>query len=89
MYGVVRRILSGPRVGAASTDGLALATALLWTVHPLGTEAVVYLVQRTELLMALCLLGTLYAFLASISARPRAGTRHPSPPARWAWAARK
>ena len=71
MYGVVRRILSGPRVGAASADGLALATALLWTVHPLGTEAVVYLVQRTELLMALCLLGTLYAFLrASVSARP-------------------
>jgi protein O-mannosyl-transferase len=71
VYGVVRRILSTPRVAAASAEGPALATALLFVVHPLGTEAVVYVVQRTELLMALCFLGTLYAFLrATVSARP-------------------
>lgn len=63
VYGVVRRL--------SRADGPALATALLWTVHPLATEAVVYLVQRTELLMALCLLGTLYAFLRGAeSGRP-------------------
>ena len=41
VYGVVRRILSA-RPSAPSTDGVALATALLWAVHPLATEAVVY-----------------------------------------------
>jgi len=70
VYGVVRRILSA-RPSAPSTDGVALATALLWAVHPLATEAVVYVVQRTELLMAACFLATLYAFLRStVSAHP-------------------
>ena len=39
----------------------AFLVALLWLVHPLQTEAVVYISQRTELLMAFCLLATLYA----------------------------
>ena len=40
---------------------IALAVALLWAVHPLGSEAVNYLTQRTELMMAACYLFTLYA----------------------------
>ena len=32
---------------------LALSVALLWALHPLGTEAVTYVVQRVESLMAL------------------------------------
>jgi tetratricopeptide (TPR) repeat protein len=40
--------------------GAALALALLWGVHPLTTEAVDYLTQRTESLMALLYLATLY-----------------------------
>lgn len=44
---------------------LAWATALLWVVHPLTTEAVNYLTQRTELLMALFYLLTMYAALRS------------------------
>ena len=52
--------------------------ALLWAVHPLETEAVAYVVQRTELLMAACLLATLYAFQRSI------GSPHA---AQWSWAA--
>jgi tetratricopeptide (TPR) repeat protein len=71
LLGVARRVFAAPRVGAADADGLALSTALLWTVHPLATETVVYVVQRTESLMALCLLATLYTFLRGVSsARP-------------------
>lgn len=39
---------------------LALAVALLWALHPLQTETVIYVTQRTELLMAFCYLATLY-----------------------------
>jgi len=39
----------------------AFAGALLWTLHPLNTEAVDYLTQRTELLLGTFYLGTLYA----------------------------
>lgn len=71
VFGVTRRLLASPRVAAGDAGGLALSAALLWTVHPLATETVVYVVQRTESLMALCLLATLYAFLrAASSPRP-------------------
>ena len=39
----------------------AFVAALLWTVHPLNTEAVNYLTQRSELLLGTFYLGTLYA----------------------------
>ena len=42
---------------------LALAVALSWWLHPLQTEAVVYVTQRTELLVSFCYLATLYASL--------------------------
>lgn len=42
--------------------GLAFAVALLWTVHPLQTESVTYVVQRAESLMGLFYLLTLYGF---------------------------
>jgi Flp pilus assembly protein TadD len=45
--------------GAA--EALALAVALIWTVHPLNSETVNYVTQRTESLMALFYLVTLYA----------------------------
>ncbi|HEY2431101.1 MAG TPA: tetratricopeptide repeat protein [Vicinamibacterales bacterium] len=38
----------------------ALAVALLWGVHPLNSEAVDYLTERTESLMALFYLTTIY-----------------------------
>ena len=52
LFGIVRR--SQPSVHAA------FAVALLWTVHPLASEAVNYVTQRTESLMALFYLSTLY-----------------------------
>jgi tetratricopeptide (TPR) repeat protein len=39
---------------------LSFAVALLWAVHPLGTETVIYVTQRTELMMAFFYLATLY-----------------------------
>ena len=66
LFGLVRRTLSLPRLeprfGGAASD-LAFAAALLWVVHPLTTDAVTYITQRTESLMALCYLLTLYASL--------------------------
>ncbi len=42
-------------------DGVAWATALIWLVHPLNSECINYIAQRSELLMALCYLLVLYA----------------------------
>lgn len=53
LFGLIRR------TGAAAL--FAFSAALLWMVHPLATEAVNYVVQRTELMMAAALLATLYA----------------------------
>ena len=74
LFGIVRRTFAGrklrDRFGAASV-GLAAVIALLWEVHPLQTECVDYVVQRTESLMGLFLLLTLYCTLrGSQSAHP-------------------
>lgn len=45
--------------GAASAGGVALAAAALFVAHPLASECVVYVTQRSELLMALFTLLTL------------------------------
>ncbi len=42
---------------------LAFASAFVWAVHPLNTESVAYITQRTESLMGLFYLTTLYACL--------------------------
>lgn len=44
---------------------LALAVAGIWTLHPLQTESVTYVVQRAESLMGLFYLLTLYCFIRS------------------------
>jgi Flp pilus assembly protein TadD len=71
IFGLVRRTLDASRVseslGVRSVD-IACAVGLLWTVHPLNTEVVDYLSQRTESMMALCYLLTLYAGLRAVDA---------------------
>jgi tetratricopeptide (TPR) repeat protein len=42
---------------------LAFLSALLWSLHPLNTETVVYVTQRTELMVGLFYLATVYASL--------------------------
>jgi len=50
---------------------LAFGAALLWTLHPVQTEAVTYIVQRVESLMGLFFLFTFYCFVRSLGS-PRA-----------------
>jgi tetratricopeptide (TPR) repeat protein len=74
LFGLVRRTLQRPilneRFGALALP-LALAVAIIWTVHPLQTEAVTYITQRYESLMGLFYLLTLYCFVRSMeSAAP-------------------
>ena len=52
IFGIVRR--------AQPSANSALAIAAIWTLHPLNSEAVNYVTQRTESLMALFYLLTLY-----------------------------
>jgi hypothetical protein len=76
VFGIVRRTLELPRlsshVGTRSV-GLAFAVALIWALHPLNSEVVDYLTQRTESMMAFCYLLTLYGSQRAVrSARPMA-----------------
>jgi tetratricopeptide (TPR) repeat protein len=63
LFGVARRTLCMPalrdRFGTRAAP-LAFWLTLLWMVHPLQTESVTYITQRTELLMGLFYLLTLY-----------------------------
>ncbi len=56
LYGIVRRTLT-----CRGGSSLAFAAALLWLVHPLQSECVSYVTQRTESVMALFFLLTLYS----------------------------
>jgi len=88
LLAIVRRTLRLPYFGdrfERSADWLALAVAMLWALHPLQTEAVIYATQRTELMMALFYLATLYCSLRYWSLLPLpAGERRvgPNSPAR-------
>ena len=63
LFGVIRRTFLTPELQArfapASTP-LAFVTALIWVIHPLLTDAVTYVVQRTEVLMGLFYFLTVY-----------------------------
>ena len=47
----------------AQATFLAFAVALLWTLHPLQTESVTWIIQRAESMMGLFYLLTLYGFI--------------------------
>ncbi len=76
LMAIVKRTLCldyfGGRFDRASGP-LALAVALLWAVHPLQTEAVEYVTQRTELLVGFFYLATLYSSLRYWAAGSPAG----------------
>lgn len=83
LFSVARRTLLlpwfAPRRGpATNVTFLAALVAGLWVVHPLQTESVVGIIQRTELLVGLFYLLTFYCFLRSVEA---------SDPRRWQLAA--
>jgi protein O-mannosyl-transferase len=67
LFGIVRRTLV-PRFGRKSTV-FGFAVALLWTLHPVLTESVTYIVQRAESLMGLFYLVTLYCYIRGVAAK--------------------
>jgi tetratricopeptide (TPR) repeat protein len=72
VWRIVARSLAAPALaGRYGGEATAFVIALLWAVHPVLSEAVVYIVQRTELLMGFFYLLTLYASLAAWTS-PRA-----------------
>jgi tetratricopeptide (TPR) repeat protein len=69
LYGIVRRTLLQPvlrETYGADAGPLAWLSALCWLVHPLLTETVTSVVERTEGLMGLFYLVTLYAAIRSM-----------------------
>jgi len=62
LFGIARRMF---RSGATA----AFAIALIWTLHPLQTESVTYIIQRAESLMGLFYLLTLYCFIRGAKER--------------------
>lgn len=63
VFSLIRRIMSEGASGVVATwrgSCVAAVIAGLWMVHPLISETVIYVVQRTELLFAFFLLATLY-----------------------------
>jgi tetratricopeptide (TPR) repeat protein len=75
---IVHRLLTAwPALGLCKRDaaGLAGAVALLWSLHPLQTELVEYVSQRTELMVGFFYLLTLAASLARFGASSRRAAR--------------
>jgi len=72
LFGIVRRTIDRFQPGdrfSGRGPGIALAAALVWAVHPLNSEVVDYLTQRTEALMALFYLLTMYASVRALSSK--------------------
>src|SRR6185369_3195552 len=63
LFAIVSRTLARRKVFRASvwSDSVALVGALVWTVHPLLSETVDYVTQRSESMMGFFFLLTLYA----------------------------
>jgi tetratricopeptide (TPR) repeat protein len=76
LFGVMRRTLRAPVCPgsfSAAAEAAAFFTALLWAVHPLQTESVTCIAQRTESLCGLFYLLTLYAFARGAENQPCSG----------------
>lgn len=63
LFGIVRRTLLTANLRRhfePAGDAWAFTVAMLWLIHPLQTQAVTYVIQRSESLMGLFYLLTLY-----------------------------
>ena len=71
VLGCVRRALELPRFAerwGARAQGIALAVAAVWVVHPLATGVIMYRGQRVESMMAMFFAATLYCALRAFTA---------------------
>ena len=76
LFGIIRRTVrahDGASTSSTRADIIALLVAGAWLLHPIQTEAVDYVIQRTELLVSLFLATTLYASIRAWDARTRRG----------------
>jgi protein O-mannosyl-transferase len=87
LFGILRRTLLQPclrtRFGSAALS-LAFLSAGIWLVHPLQTETVTCVVQRTESLASLFFLLALYGFIrgtegGGFNGGPSTGSGHSTP----------
>ncbi|MFT5087758.1 MAG: tetratricopeptide (TPR) repeat protein [Candidatus Latescibacterota bacterium] len=67
LYGVARRALLETHF-AARAAGLALTVAMVWVLHPINSECINYISQRSEVQMGLFFLLSLYCALRSRAA---------------------
>jgi tetratricopeptide (TPR) repeat protein len=72
LFGLINGTLRASEIGSTikSPHVLALAIALLWSLHPLQTASITYLAQRAEALAVFFYLSTLYFFLRAQSSAP-------------------
>lgn len=71
LMALAARLFARPAIPAAvrdRADDMALAGSLLWALHPLGTAAVTYVIQRAESLGTLMILATVVACVHGILA---------------------
>jgi len=69
LFGIVRRTLLCERLRerfGKHSAVLAWAVAAIWLVHPIQTQSVTYIIQRTESLMGLFYLLTLYSAIRAM-----------------------
>jgi tetratricopeptide (TPR) repeat protein len=94
LFGVVRRTWLRWHANSASRGEqvdraalwVALVASVLWTVHPLQTESVTYIIQRAESLVGLFYLLTFYCFLRSVEAAESSGASNvPATGAKLSW----
>jgi protein O-mannosyl-transferase len=75
LFGILRRTcrrIRKPVWCMEYSDGFAFACAIVWGLHPLTTQAVTYICQRYESLMAMFLLACLYCFIRAVSSQNNA-----------------
>jgi Flp pilus assembly protein TadD len=68
LFGIIARALRSFRYAerwSPSSNAIAMIATAIWLLHPIQTEAVDYVVQRTELLVSALYLGTLFAAIRS------------------------
>src|SRR5258708_33231390 len=77
LFAGIRRTMSA-RQDLESSDRTLIAgfTTVLWLLHPIQTEAVLYVIQRTEVIVSACYLASLYASIRGWDA---------SPSPQWSW----
>ncbi len=75
LFGVLRRtiermVTDGRNIPFSAT-GIALTTTAIWVAHPLQTQSVTYLIQRSEALMGMFYLLTFYCVIRGITAQQK------------------